>query len=129
MPTWLIFSKLSGRARLPPTAITSVVTPPLPTGERIEVLTTPSGTGGQIWASAGLLTRYLLQHREELRVADAAIVELGTGTGTGPYDDCRSTQCCVAVYSRYTESVTRLGGYRALKKTLDAPYATVVHLP
>ena len=22
------------------------------------------------------------------------------GTGTGPYGDCRSTQCCVAVWSR-----------------------------
>lgn len=60
----------------------SVTTPPLPeSGERIEVLTTQSGTGGTIWASAGLLTRYLLHHREELRVADAAIIELGSGTG------------------------------------------------
>ena len=49
------------------------------------------------------------------------------GTGTGPYGDCRSTQCCVAVWSRWLESVTRLRGFRALKKTLEAPYTTKVN--
>jgi hypothetical protein len=30
---------------------------------------------------------------------------------------CRSAQCCLAVWSRWVESSTRLGGFRALKKT------------
>ena len=49
------------------------------------------------------------------------------GTGTGPYGDCRSTQCCVAVWSRWLESATRLGGFRALKNTLEALYTTKVN--
>ena len=49
------------------------------------------------------------------------------GTGTGPYGDCRSTQCCVAVWSRWLESATRRVGFRALKKTLEAPYTTKVN--
>jgi len=49
------------------------------------------------------------------------------GTGTGPYRDCRSTQCCVAVWSRWLESVTRRVGFRALKKALEAPYTAKVN--
>ena len=49
------------------------------------------------------------------------------GTGTGPYGACRSTQCCVAVWTRWVESSTRLDGFRALKKTLEAPYTTKVN--
>ena len=52
---------------------------------------------------------------------------LELGTGTGPYGDCRSTQCCVAVWSRWLESATRRVGFRALKKTLEAPYTTKVN--
>ena len=47
--------------------------------------------------------------------------------GRGPYGDCRSTQCCVAVWSRWLESATRRVGFRALKKTLEAPYLTKVN--
>ena len=35
--------------------------------------------------------------------------------------DLRSTQCCLAVWSRWVESSTRLGGFIALKKTTEAP--------
>ena len=49
------------------------------------------------------------------------------GTGTGRYGACRSTQCCLAVWSRWVESSTRLGGFRALKKTTEAPYTTKVN--
>ena len=49
------------------------------------------------------------------------------GTGTGPYGDCRSTQCCVAVWSKWLESSTRRVGFRALKKALEAPYTTKVN--
>ena len=52
---------------------------------------------------------------------------LELGTGTGPYGDCRSTQCCVAVWSRWMESATRRVGFRALKKTLEPPYTTKVN--
>ena len=52
---------------------------------------------------------------------------LELGTGTGPYGACRSTQCCVAVWYRWVESSTRLGGFRALKKTPEAPYTTKVN--
>ena len=48
---------------------------------------------------------------------------LELGTGTGPYGACRSTQCCLAVWSRWLESSTCLGGFRALKKTTEAPYS------
>ena len=50
-----------------------------------------------------------------------------TTTGTGLYGACRSTQCCLAVWSRWVESSTRLGGFRALKKTTVAPYTTKVN--
>jgi hypothetical protein len=40
---------------------------------------------------------------------------------------CRSTQCCLAVWPRWVESSTRLGGFRALKKTPKAPYTTKVN--
>ena len=40
-------------------------------------------------------------------------------TGTGLYAGaCRSIQCCLAVYSRWVEFSTRLGGFRALKNTV-----------
>jgi hypothetical protein len=52
---------------------------------------------------------------------------LELGTGTGLYGACRSTQCCLAVWSRWLESSTRLGGFRALKKTQEAPYTTKVN--
>jgi hypothetical protein len=53
-------------------------------------------------------------------------VELSTGAGL--YGACRSTQqCCLAVWSRWVESSTRLGGFRALKKTPEAPYTTKVN--
>ena len=39
----------------------------------------------------------------------------------------RSTQCCLAVWSRWAESSTRLGGFRALRKTTEAPYTTKVN--
>jgi hypothetical protein len=31
------------------------------------------------------------------------------------------------VWSRWVESITRLGGFRALKKTTEAPYTTKVN--
>jgi hypothetical protein len=53
---------------------------------------------------------------------------LELSTGTGPYGACRSTQCCLAVWSRWVESSTRLRGFRALaKKTPEAPYTTKVN--
>jgi len=48
-------------------------------------------------------------------------------TGTGMYTVCRSTQCCLAVWSIWVESSTRLGGFRALKKTPEASYTTKVN--
>ena len=47
--------------------------------------------------------------------------------GRGPYGGCRSIQCCVAVWSKWLESATRRVGFRALKKTLEAPYTTKVN--
>ena len=47
---------------------------------------------------------------------------LELSTGTGMYGVCRSTQCCLAVWSIWVESSTRLGGFKALKKTTEAPY-------
>ena len=38
-----------------------------------------------------------------------------------------STQCCVAVWSRWLESATRRVGFRAVKKTLEALYTTKVN--
>jgi len=53
---------------------------------------------------------------------------LELSNGTGLYGACRSTQCCLAVWSRWVESGTRLvGGFRALKKTPEAPYTTKVN--
>jgi hypothetical protein len=52
---------------------------------------------------------------------------LELSTGTGLYGECRSTQCCLAVWSRWVESSTRLGGLRALKKTPEVPYTTKVN--
>ena len=57
---------------------------------------------------------------------------LELGTGTGPYGACRSTQCCLAVWSRWVESSTCLvSAWVALersKKTTDsAPYTTKVN--
>ena len=43
------------------------------------------------------------------------------------YLACRSTLCCLAVWSKWVESTTALcalGGFRVLKKTLEAPYTT-----
>jgi hypothetical protein len=48
-------------------------------------------------------------------------------SGTGQYGVCRSTQCCLAVWCRWVESSTRPGGFRALKKTTEAPYTTKVN--
>ena len=45
----------------------------------------------------------------------------------GLYGACRSTQCCLAVWSKWVESSTRLGGVRALKKTTEAPYTAKVN--
>ena len=49
---------------------------------------------------------------------------LELSTGTGLYGACRSTQCCLAVcdLNKRVESSTRLGGFRALQKTTEAPY-------
>jgi len=52
---------------------------------------------------------------------------LELSTGTGLYGACRSTQCCLAVWCRWVESSTRLGGFRALKKTPEAPYTIKVN--
>ena len=52
---------------------------------------------------------------------------LELSTGTGLYGVCRSTQCCLAVWSRWVESSTRLGGFRALKKTTEAPYTKAAY--
>ena len=62
-------------------------------------------------------SRHRSAHREGLELS----------TGTGPYGACRSTQCCLAVCSRWAESITRLGGFRALKRTTEAPYTTKVN--
>eukprot|EP00964_Phaeocystis_antarctica_P052618 scaffold30826_cov67-Phaeocystis_antarctica.AAC.7 len=35
-------------------------------------------------------------------------------------------ECCLAVWSRWLESITRLGGFRALKKTPEAPYTATL---
>ena len=48
-------------------------------------------------------------------------------TGTRPYGNCWSTLCCLAVWSIWVESSTSLGGFRVLKKTLEAPYTTKVN--
>ena len=66
-----------------------------------------------------------LPQNDQHRGAQGWSLELGTGTG--PYGACWSTQYCVAVLSRWAESSTRLGGFRALKNTLAAPYTTKVN--
>ena len=65
------------------------------------------------------------QDRSRHHSAHRGGLELSTGTGL--YGECRSTQCCLAVWSRWVESSTRLGGFRALKKTPKAPYTTKVN--
>jgi hypothetical protein len=52
---------------------------------------------------------------------------VGHWDGAVKYGACRSTQCCLAVWSRWLESSTRLGGFRALKQTTEAPYTTTVN--
>ena len=39
----------------------------------------------------------------------------------------RSTQCCLWLWSRWVEPSTRLGGFRAHKKTPKVPYTTKVN--
>ena len=56
------------------------------------------------------------------------LVGLELSTGTGLYGACRSTQCCLAVWPRRVELSTRLGGFRALKKTPEAPYTIAITL-
>jgi hypothetical protein len=66
------------------------------------------------------------QDRSRHHSAHRGGLELSTGTGL--YGACRSTlQCCLAMWSRWVESSTRLGGFRALKKTTEAPYTTKVN--
>ena len=65
------------------------------------------------------------QDRSHHHSAHRGGLELSTGTGL--YGACRSTQCCLAVWSRWVESSTRLAGFRALKKTTEAPYTTKVN--
>ena len=63
-----------------------------------------------------------LEERDRSRCHSAHRGGLELSTGTGLYGACRSTQCCLAVWSRWVESSTRLGGFRALKKTPKVPY-------
>ena len=65
------------------------------------------------------------QDRSRHHSAHRGGLELSTWTGL--YGVCRSTQCCLAVWSIWVESSTRLGGFRALKKTTEAPYTTKVN--
>ena len=69
------------------------------------------------------------QDRSRHHSAHRGGLELSPGTGL--YGACRSTQCCMAVWSRWVESSTlrptRLGGFRALKKTPEAPYTIKVN--
>ena len=60
--------------------------------------------------------------------AERAQVEPGLSTGTRLYVACRSTPCFLAVWSRWAESSTALGGFRVLKKTSEAPYTTKVNI-
>ena len=41
---------------------------------------------------------------------------VGHWDGRGLYGACRSTQCCLAVLSRWVESSTRLGGFTERSK-------------
>ena len=65
------------------------------------------------------------QDRSRHHSAHRGGLELSTGTEL--YGAFRSTQCCLAVCSRWMESSTRLGGFRALKKTTEAPCTTKVN--
>jgi hypothetical protein len=60
------------------------------------------------------------QDRSRHHSAHRGGLELSTGAGL--YGAIRSIQCCLAVWFRWVESSTRLGGFRALKKTPEAPY-------
>jgi hypothetical protein len=62
------------------------------------------------------------QDRSRHHSAHRGGLEFELSTGTGLYGACRSTQRGLAVWSRWVESSTRLGGFRALKKTTKAPY-------
>ena len=76
---------------------------------------------------AGEASTRSLEERDRSRCHSAHRGGLELSTGTGPYGACRSTQCCVAVWTTWAESSTRLGGFRALKNTLEAPYTTKVN--
>ena len=71
------------------------------------------------------------EEQDRLRHHSAHRRGLELSTGSGPLGRgctvCRSTQCCLAVWSIWVESSTRLGGFRALKKTPEAPYTTKVN--
>ena len=69
----------------------------------------------------------LQEEQDRLRHRSAHRGGLELSTGTGLYGACRSTQCCLAVWSRWVESITRLGGFISLKKTPEMPYTTKVN--
>jgi hypothetical protein len=52
---------------------------------------------------------------------------LELSTGTGPYGACRSTQCCLAVWSRWVESSTRLRGFSVRALAKKTPEARALH--
>ena len=65
------------------------------------------------------------EERDRSRHHSAHRGVLRLSTGTRPYGACRSILCCLAVWYRWVESSTALGGYRVLKKTQEAPYTTM----
>ena len=71
------------------------------------------------------------EEQDRLRHHSAHRRGLELSTGSGPLGRgctvCRSTQCCLAVWSIWVESSTRLGGFRSLKKTPEASYTTKVN--
>ena len=67
------------------------------------------------------------EERDRSRNHSAHRGGLRLSTGTRPYSACRSIPCCLAVWSIWVESSTALGGFRVLKKTLEAPYTTKVN--
>ena len=70
-----------GGSSRPAAAVADTVEPPaLPNGARISIEGLHSEVGGKLWPCAGVLTRYLNEHRE-LVTADASVIELGAGTG------------------------------------------------
>ena len=79
------------------------------------------------WQGGGEGSIRSLEERDRSRCHSAHRGGLELSTGTGLYGACRSTQCCLAAWSRWLESITRLGGFRALKKTTEAPYTTKVN--